>query len=444
MHRAPHALPDIRTARPGPNSIELAARLARVESRNITSLTPHPPVFWHDAWNANVEDVDGNVFIDLTAGFGVAFAGHSNPAVAGAIARQALQMSHAMGDVYPAGVKVALLEKLAALAPGDLAVSILGSDGADAVEAALKTAVLKTGNPGIVAFEGAYHGLSYGALAVTSRSDFRAPFHHQLNPHVRFAPFPAGPPDPVEGSLEKSLAAVRAAIQDADREGMPVGAIIVEPIQGRGGIVIPPDGFLQSLRALCDGEKRLLIFDEIYTGMGRTGRWFAGEHAGVTPDIMTLGKALTGAVALSAAIGTPRAMEGWPPSHGEAIHTSTFLGNPVACAAALAQIAEITEHDLVGRAWSLGSHLSARLERWVALRLAVARRGTGLMQAVRLESPLHGPALMGEALQQGILVLPEGDGSIMALTPSARIEEYQLDHALDVIEKLLSAVPKKG
>jgi 4-aminobutyrate aminotransferase-like enzyme len=314
--RASSAQPAIRTDVPGPRSRDLAARLARVESRNVTSQQPYPPIFWHKAWNANVEDVDGNVYIDLTSGFGVAFSGHANPDVASAISSQAGHLAHAMGDVYPAESKVALLERLARITPGRLSKTILCSDGANAVEAALKTALLRTGKPGILAFEGGYHGLSYGALATTWRPDFRSPFAAQLNPHVRFAPYPAGDPDAVAGSLEQSLDQVRTLLDRADRDDAPIGAIIVEPVQGRGGIIVPPRGFLQALRDLCDGVNRVLIFDEIYSGMGRTGAWFAAEHSGVDPDIMTLGKALTGTVALSAAIASPEIMDAWPESHG--------------------------------------------------------------------------------------------------------------------------------
>ena len=153
------------------------------------------------------------------------------------------------------------------------------------------------------------------------------------------------PSDPLDGAL----AEVRRLIEGAEATGAPIGAMVVEPIQGRGGIVVPPPGFLAGLRELCDEHGIVLVFDEIYTGLGRTGRWFACEHEGVVPDIMTIGKALTGMLPLSAAIGSPAVMEAWPPSTGEAIHTSTFLGNPISCAAALAQLEEI-EGGLVERA----------------------------------------------------------------------------------------------
>lgn len=442
MHTAPSGREPARilTDIPGPQSRALAARLARVESRNITAIGPDGPVFWESAAGANVRDVDGNVFVDLTAGFGVANAGHANAAVAVAIAEQAGSLPHAMGDVHPAEVKVRLLETLARLAPGDLSVTILGSAGAEAVEAALKTAVMHTGRPGVIAFERAYHGLTYGALATTSRQDFRQPFQSQLPDTVRFAPFPGKSGDEQANAAAEaaSIAAVKSAIDEAESRGMPVGAILVEPIQGRGGIVVPTDRFLERLRELCDGRERVLIFDEIYTGFGRTGHWFAAQHWGVVPDILCAGKAMSGSVALSAAIGTPDVMGSWPASRGEAIHTSTFLGNPIACAAALAQIAEIEAHGLVERAALVGGAIRERTSRWVGeYSTVLAVRGLGLLQGVVMGTGQ--PVRVSAAVQRkGVLVLPEGnEGEVLAITPPAVIAEDQLAFALDAIEGVL-------
>ncbi len=347
---------------PGPASLDLARRLRVVESRTITRLTPTFPVFWTEARGAAVRDADGSVYVDLTAGFGVAHAGHSHPAVAAAIAEQAARLAHGLGDVHPPEVKVELLEKLAAIAPGDLGVTILGSAGAEAVEAALKTARLRTGRAGIIAFEGGYHGLTYGALSVTHRTDFRDPFADQLFPAVRHVPYPDGPD---AGRLTATLEAMERAIEQAERTSHPVGAIVVEPVLGRGGIIVPPAGFLPALRERCDGDRILLILDEIYTGIGRTGRWFACEHVATVPDIVVAGKALTGSLPLSAAIGARDVMDAWPPSMGEAIHTSTFLGNPVACAAALAQLQAIEEEGLLERAVTVGNAIRKRTESWI-------------------------------------------------------------------------------
>lgn len=436
-------LPDLRTPVPGPRSLDLGRRLARVESRNITRIDAGGPIFWAAAAGANVEDVDGNRFVDLTAGFGVAAAGHGNPAVASAVAAQASRLMHAMGDVQPAAIKVELLERLAAIVPGDLSVSILSADGSDAVESALKTAMLRTGRPGVIAFEGAYHGLGYGALAVTWSDRFRGGFHAQLSAGVRFAPFPAATPAASAGTdraVDRALEIVKRLVIDAGTGEHPIGAVIVEPILGRGGIVVPSAGFLPGLRELCDELDLVLIFDEIYTGLGRTGRWFACEYDDVVPDILVLGKALAGGLPLSATIGSPDIMAAWPRSDGEAIHTSTFLGNPVTAAAALAHLREIEARGLVGRAASLGRSVEKRLEA-MCERMPGAdhRRGRGLMQALVLsgrdpESLAAGVA--ARALRAGVIVLSEG--AAITITPPLVITERQLEHGLDVIEASLA------
>ena len=426
---------------PGPLSIALAARLRAVESRNVTQVGPEGPIFWAEAAGAAVRDVDGNTFVDLTAGFGVAAAGHANPAVVRAIGEQVQTLAHALGDVHPAGIKVLLLERLARLAPGDLSVAILASAGAEAVEAALKTALLRTGRPGIIAFERAYHGLTLGALSVTARSAFRAPFSPWLHGGVRFAPFPeAGAEEAVRE--RHALERVASLLDDSERSGMPVGAVIVEPVQGRGGLVVPSNGFLRGLRDLCDGERCVLIFDEIYCGLGRTGRWWASDHWAVTPDVLLVGKALTGSLPLSAAIGTPAVMAAWPPSTGEAIHTSTFLGNPVACAAALAQLSQIEERGLVSRSAALGLAIRARVTGWRGRWPGVESCGLGLLQGIRLRGA-NGAGrpmtdLAADLMRAGVLALAEGEqAEVLAITPPAVITDAQLVFALDALEAAL-------
>lgn len=425
-------LPRLIAPVPGPASRALAKRLAAHESPNITCQQPDPPIFWSAAKGASVLDVDGNVYVDLTAGFGVAHAGHANPAVAAAIARQAALLAHGLGDVFPPEIKVRLLERLAEIAPGDLRQSILANSGAEAVEAALKTALLRTGRGGVLAFEGAYHGLTYGALAATHRPHFRAPFETQLFRGTRFAPYPAH-----DAGLGKTLAAVERLLAEAETSPWPIGAILVEPILGRGGLVEPPPGFLPALRGLCDGQRTLLICDEVYTGCGRTGQWFACEYTATVPDLLVMGKALSGSLPLAAAIGTPDALSGWPASTGEAIHTSTFLGNPVACAGALAQLEEIAARGLLARARELGDVIARRTAAWRERGLVRERRGRGLLQGAVVHSPAAGLELCRRALAEGVILLAEGDGDVLALTPPAVISAAQLTFALDVIEALL-------
>ncbi|MGH7552828.1 MAG: aspartate aminotransferase family protein [Longimicrobiales bacterium] len=429
-------LPSIRTPFSGPASAALARRLAQVESRNVTCLADPGPIFWTEANGANIRDADDNVYIDLTAGFGVAAAGHANPRVASAIERQAAKLPHGLGDVHPPEIKVRLLERLAAIAPADLSVTILASTGAEAVEAALKTAFLRSGRPGILAFQGSYHGLTYGALATTWPAHFRSPFQPQLFTGVTFARFAS------ETNVDRDrLDECARRLDESEKTATPIGAVLVEPIQGRGGIVLPSDGFLRGLRDLCDGSARVLVFDEVYTGFGRTGRWFACEHWDVVPDIMAVGKALSGSVPVSAAIGSRKIMDAWPSSTGEAIHTSTFLGNPIGCAAALAQLDEIESRGLLRRATEIGERVGARTTGWTArFACVLATRGIGALQGVVMTD---GVALevARVAMRQGVLVLAEGERlDVLAITPPLVITDRQLDFALDAIESALESL----
>jgi 4-aminobutyrate aminotransferase/(S)-3-amino-2-methylpropionate transaminase len=412
--------PELSTAVPGPRSRALARRLAEVESRNVTCLEPEPPIFWERAAGANVWDVDGNRFVDLTAAFGVANAGHGHPRVAEAVVEQSRELLHAMGDVHPPAAKVALLEALCARFPGGGAArAVLGSSGSDAVETALETAMIATRRAGVVAFEGAYHGLSLGALDVTWRNDFREPFAARLAETTVFARF---------GDLEHVRGVAAAAAE-------PIGAVLVEPIQGRGGERIPPDGFLAGLRALCDAEGWLLIVDEIYTGMGRTGRWFACEHESVVPDLLCVGKGLASGMPISACLGRAHWMDAWPKSTGEALHTQTFLGHPPGCAAALASLAVIAEEKLVERAAETGArallHLKQSLE---GSPHVVDVRGRGLMLGVECTAGDRAGDTCRAALARGVIALQSGDrGEVVSLTPPLGIEPDVLESALDVV-----------
>jgi len=445
-------LPELRVPPPGPASRRLAAELARYESPNITYLADDFPVFWDEARGANVRDVDGNVYVDLTAAFAVAGAGHAHPRIVAAVREQAGRLLHGMGDVHPPAVKVEVLRALAEAAPDGLRRSVLASSGAEAVEAALKTAALATGKPRVLAFHGGYHGLTYGALAVSGREDFRAPFAAQLASTAVFAPYPHPYRSPFgDDPAEVGAAALRAVEALLDTaEGDQVGAVLVEPVQGRGGDVVPPDGFLPGLRQLCDRRGLLLICDEVYTGFGRTGRWFACEHWGVVPDLLVVGKGLTGGLPFAACIGTDAVMDAWPRSRGEALHTSTFLGHPLGCAAALASMAVLREERLVERSAELGARIRARLQEMTAAHPRVGEvRGMGMMIGIELvrdrESREPAPELAGrvvvESLRRGVLTLGGGvHGNVLSLSPPFVITEAQVDAALDVLRAILDGM----
>jgi 4-aminobutyrate aminotransferase/(S)-3-amino-2-methylpropionate transaminase len=445
------ALPSVPVPPPGPRSRALAEELARWESPNVTYLADDFPVFWEAARGANVRDADGNVYVDLTAAFAVAGIGHAHPRVVDAIQRQSATLLHGMGDVHPPAVKVELLRALAEVAPGGLTKSILASSGAEAVEAALKTAMIATGKPRVLAFHGSYHGLTYRALSVSGREDFRAPFAAQLSPAAVFAPYPYAYRSPFGRDAEEVGAATLRYVEHLlDAPGTAaegIGAILVEPVQARGGDVVPPDAFLPGLRRICDERGLLLVLDEIYTGFGRTGRWFACEHTGVVPDLLVCGKGLTGGFPFSACIGTDAVMAHWPKSTGEAIHTSTFLGHPVGCAAAMASMSALRDERLVERSAELGGRMMDRLTAMTADHPRVGEvRGRGMMIGVemvrdrgtRAPAPELAGRLIVEGLRRGVLLLGGGiHGNVLSLSPPFVITDEQADFALGVIGEML-------
>jgi len=435
---------------PGPRSRELMRRLREVESANITFASDRFPVFFERGSGANLMDVDGNVYVDLTAAFGVAATGHSNPAVVRAVAEQAELLLHGIGDVHPNEVKVALAEKLCALAPGDGAKRVIfSSTGAEAVESALKTAAVASGKPGVLCFTGAYHGLTYGALEVTDRDFFRAPFERQLGGFATRVPYAYCYRCPLSLTHPACENACLSFVEEAmDSEGSDsIGAVIVEAIQGRGGDVDAPFDWLLELRELCDRRKLLLIVDEVYTGFGRTGRWFACEHAGVVPDLLCVGKGMASGFPISACIGRAEVMDAWPVSQGESVHTSTFLGHPTACAAALASINEIERLGLVARSATTGAafgELLKALAEKVGPRVGDVR-GCGLMWGVELvgddgaPDPARASHAVTEALRRGVVVLAGGPGNnVLSLSPPLVIATEQLAFGVEKISEALA------
>ncbi len=433
-------LPALATAIPGPASVALAETLARVECPALTHRrarraertgASHDPIAWAGARGANVRDADGNLFVDLTAGFGAAALGHSDPAITAALHRQAERLLHALGDVQPSDMKVYLLDQLAALAPFPARV-ILGLSGADAVEAALKTAMLHTGRPGIVAFEGGYHGLSHGPLAACGYGEgFRAPFAGQLNPHVAFAPYPHA-----SDAVADAIAHVTRAI---DSLGPRAGAVLVEPIQGRGGVNLPPSGFLRALSALTRARQLVLIVDEVYTGLGRTGATFRHAHDGCDADLICLGKALGGGLPVSACLGRPEVMAAWGDPGGEAVHTSTFLGNPLACAAALAFLTSMRDTDLAARMAERGQALRSALASLTTSH-GISVRGAGLLLGVALGRPDRVLGTVRRLLERGYITCPAGaPPSVLCLTPPACLTDAQIAGFADALEGCLEA-----
>jgi len=446
--------------------------LRAYESRNITFIEPDGswPIVWARAKGVHVWDAEGKKYLDLTAAFGVAAAGHANPRVIKAGQRQMETLLHAMGDVHPHELKARLARELSRLTferwqSGSSGKTIFCNSGFEAVEAALKTALLATGKPGVIAFQGAYHGVGYGALNTTHREHFRSPFKSQLRRFARFVPFPVQAAKRQVAS--PALSVVESQIRRLFR-AKKIGAILVEPVQVRGGINIPHPQFLPRLRHLCTKHGALLIFDEIYTGFGRTGKWFAGEHFDAVPDLICLGKALTGGFPLSACVGRADLMDAaWPPSSGEAIHTSTFLGHPVGCAMALAQIREIKARNLIERSHSLGNYLRDLLDpldssprrreaaaaqlSTINCELSTTSRCLGLLAGVELRFPDGMPATqpalaaVKTLLHQGFIFLPEGEHSnVISLTPPLTISQPHLWQAVDALKDALAQAGRTG
>ena len=425
-------------------------QLREYESRNVTFVEPDGswPIVWERARGVQVVDVEGKKYLDLTGAFGVAAAGHANPRVVAAGRKQMGKLLHAMGDVHPHSLKAELAHALSRITferwgkwnkpkKSLRGKTIFCNSGFEAVEAALKTALLVTGKTGLIAFEGGYHGLGHGALNATHRQLFKKPFRSQIAGFGRFAPFPKSSED-----LSKTESVLHKLFKKGD-----VGAVLVEPMQARGGIQIPPLEFLRLLRRLCDQHGALLILDEIYTGFGRTGKWFACEHSGVTPDLICLGKALTGGFPLSACVGRADHMNAWPETHGEAIHTSTFLGHPVGCAMAMAQMGEIQQRDLVKSSAGTGAYLLMELQQLKAPQNSrIQVRGVGLMAGIEFTALDGSPdttlriRIMKQLLHRGFIILPEGEhGNILGFTPPLTITRPQLKRAVNAIQDLLNA-----
>jgi 4-aminobutyrate aminotransferase-like enzyme len=322
---------------------------------------------------------------------------------------------------------------------------ILTNSGSEAVEAALKTAWLATRKRGVLAFTGGYHGLGYGALTVTGRDLFREPFAAQLADFATFFPFPNCQHCPL-GATGREPSACQPdcmntfliQVETLLKKGT-IGAILVEPVQGRGGEVAPPDWFLPLLRSLADSCGALLIFDEIYTGFHRTGRRFACDRWETRPDLVCLGKALTSGFPLAACVGREKVMDGaWPESTGEALHTSTFLGNPLGCRMALESLDLLESEPWSGRVEKLGRHMEAGLRR---LKSGSKRwgwmRGLGLMRGMEVVDAEGRPDAAGAGrlveamLARGVIILSSGtEQNVVSFTPPFVISEEELDFAV--------------
>jgi 4-aminobutyrate aminotransferase/(S)-3-amino-2-methylpropionate transaminase len=430
---------ELKTEIPGPRSREILERKARVVAEPLSIFLPVVVVEGH---GATVTDADGNTFIDFTGGVGCLNVGHSHPQVVAAAQEQLARFSHTDFTIVPYEVYITLAERLCELAPvRKPAKAAFFNAGAEAVENSIKFARSFTGRPAVIGFEGGFHGRTLLALSLTSKTH---PYKAGLGPfapEVYRVPFPNEYRGP---SAAEALAALeRALVTQVAAE--TVAAIVVEPVQGEGGFVVAPPEFLQGVRRLCDENGIVMVVDEVQTGYGRTGAMWGIEHAGVEPDLVTIAKSIANGLPLSAVVGKAEIMD----APGDSAIGGTYVGNPVAQAAALAVLDVFEEEGLTARAAAIGETLRARMlswqERWDAIGDV---RGLGAMLAIELvtDHATKEPAadlasvVVQAAAERGLLLLKSGiySNCIRVLTPLV-ISDAELDEALDVWEQALDA-----
>ena len=367
-------------------------------------------MLWEEALGSNVLDVDGNRYIDLTAGFGVAAVGHRHPAVVSAVQRQAGRLIHGLGDVYAHPTRLELAERLCKLAPMNQARAYFAVSGADAVEIALKTGRLHSGRPGVLAFDPAYHGTTLGALAATSRPAFREPFTEPLEHLVHRVPYGASP-ERIAELFERQPAAGHRYLPGRTGHrprGDPLAAARLAGGPGR----------------TCRRREVVLAVDEVFTGFGRCGAWFVCREAGVEPDLVCCGKALGGGLPIAAVLGRKEVMDAWR-SDGEARHTATFVAHPLACAAALATLEVIETEDLIDRSRTVGDRFGQALEPLRSRPEVTDIRGQGLLGAIELDSPTHAAGATAPPGSRGLIAAERAapQAAVLQLCPPLVITE---------------------
>lgn len=411
---------------------ELMATLQKWECRDSTYQAAEPALVFARAKGSRIWDADGKEYIDLCAGFGVTALGHNN-----AVQRAVFEKSftdesliiHGMGDVYPSVDKIRLLEFLGEQLPEYLNRGALALSGGQAVEIAVKTAQVASKKSGFIAFKDSYHGLDLGILPLTSRSDFKNPFLEWMPTHlVEEVPYAC------------DMSVLEEAMDLQAKAGHGTAAVIVEAVQGRAGIRIPPTGWLEDLSKLCRSRGVLLIFDEVFTGLGRIGS--LSTSFTVECDLICLGKALGGGLPLSACFGRAEVMDAWPHNQGEALHTGTFFGHPLSCRLGLATLKGIVEENLIERSLSFGARMVSDLkEQLGACSRLVDVRGQGMMIGIELNEKGLGAVLMDVLRPMGIIALASGTyGEGISLTPALTLSEEDWAEALPILVKAIHSL----
>ncbi|HEY2705072.1 MAG TPA: aminotransferase class III-fold pyridoxal phosphate-dependent enzyme [Candidatus Dormibacteraeota bacterium] len=418
---------------PGPG---LAARWRERDAAHVaTCYSRYSDLVVERAQGAHLHTVDGRDVLDFGCGIGVTNLGHGHPAVQAAVHAQVDRVLHTSVTAHTLPM-IEAAEEIAAVAPGGLESVFLCNSGAEAVEAAIKLARKATRRSDVIAFLGAFHGRTYGALSLTAS---KAKYHAGMGPllpGVHHVPYPG------EGEGESAVAEIERLLATTVDPG-DVAAVVVEPVLGEGGYVVPPDGFLPGLRRLCDRHGILLVADEVQTGFARTGRFFAVEHTGTQPDIMCLAKGLGNGMPVAAMVATREVMSAWHPGD----HGTTYGGNPVACSAAVAVIRTIRSEGLVERSARLGDAVLERARGWPAIAPRLSDvRGLGLMIGLEFTTAEGAPdpelvaRIREESLRHGLLLLSCGsDDNVIRLIPPLTIPEAELDQGLEILELALGS-----
>ncbi len=430
--------PHIRTELPGPRARALIARDAAVVSPSYPR--DYPFAISHGR-GTEVWDVDGNRFLDFAAGIAVCATGHAHPEVVEAVKRAAEKFLHISSDYWHENM-VALAERLAAVAPmGEPVMSFICQSGTESVEAAIKLARYVTGRPRFIGFLGGFHGRTMGSLSFTASKYTQQQGFAPTMPGVAHVPYP-NPYRPLFVGSDQGRAVLDYIRMLFERNVPPseVAAILVEPIQGEGGYIVPPDGFLAGLRSLCDEHGILLIFDEVQTGVGRTGRMYAAEHWGVRPDILTTAKGLGSGLPIGAVVAKRRVIEQWK----RGAHGNTYGGNPVTCAAAIATL-DLVQREYAANAARTGTHFMRRLHELARDYPCIGEvRGKGLMIGMELieadaeRTPARAlcEALVTRAYHNGLLLLSCGTSTVRFMPPLS-VSEAEIDEAVALLRMSL-------
>ncbi len=407
------------------------SRLKKIECPDSTYAAKNPSLVLSRAKGSFLFDVEGQEYIDLSAGFGALPLGHNDPEVLSELSKELKKepatLMHGLGDVYPSQQKIELMEAVLGVFPKSLDLTMaLTVTGSQAVEFAMKTALIAGKGDGFITFKGAYHGLEFGSLAVSDREIFRRPFVSWLNEEKVFQ-LPYGCPK----------ASFHEVLDLATKKGVKLAAVILEPVQGRAGVVLPPQGFLKELESFCQEKGLLLILDEVLTGLGRLGQWSFCEE--ITPDLVCLGKAIGGGMPLSGCVGKKKVMAFWPESRGEAIHTGTYFGHPHSCLVGRLTLEAVIRNNLLERVSQLGEKLIAIMnDRWSAEPLVKEVRGRGFMMAIEFSEPGAGAKMADLLRKERVIVIPGGEkGQCLSLTPALNMSEALFEKVWQKIDLCL-------